>query len=114
MPNPQHEATLPVVARLDHAMKLLLGPDHLNFRAPSWTPELTNGVVDGMKACRWFLATGFELPGQFGFWVRTVMKAAGLGTHHGGDAGVAAWLAADAVDQLREEWRPEWSMIDQS
>jgi hypothetical protein len=107
MSNSQYEATLYAVARLDHAMKLLLAPDDLNLRAPRWTSELTNCVVDAMKACRWFHATGFDPPSQFGFWLRTLLHEADVGTSRGGDAGTAAWLAADAVDQLKGEWRPE-------
>jgi hypothetical protein len=111
---PQYTATLHAVAGLDHAMGLLMAPNRPDLQGPGWTPELTNQVVDGMRACRWFLAAGFDPSDQFGFWLRTTMDEAGLGTHHGGDAGTAAWLAADAVDQLNKEWRSEWSMTDQS
>jgi hypothetical protein len=112
MTTPQYEATLRAVARLDHAMRLLESSTHdLEPRSRSWTPELTNRVVEGMRACRWFLATGFDPPAQFGSWLRKTLDESGLGPgHHLEICGSAVWRAADAVDRLKEQWRPEWSV----
>jgi hypothetical protein len=113
MTTPQYEATLHAVAQLDRAMRLLESTDDSESRAPGWTPELTNYVDGGMRACRWFLATGFDPPGQFGSWLRNTLDEAGLGPDRHSEAyGSAVWRAADAVDHLKERWRPEWSMRD--
>jgi hypothetical protein len=104
---PQYEATLKAVASLDHA-NLLLNSDCRTV--PGWTPDVMDRVAEGMRACRWFLATGFDPPFQFGTWLRTTLDEGGLGPHGDRDAAcVAAWQAADSVDRLREQWRPEWS-----
>jgi hypothetical protein len=109
----QYEATLNAVGRLDMAVGMLLNSDHPEPRATGWTPELTSRLVEGMQACRWFLATGFDPPEQFGSWLRTTLDEAGLGRNHRSEVyGSMAWHAADAVDHLREEWQPEWSMPD--
>ena len=107
---PQYEATLRAVASLDHANKLL----NSELRTVSgWSPELLDRVTEGMRACRWFLATGFDPPGQFGTWLRTTLDEAGLGPQGDRDAAcVAAWQAADSVDRLGEQWRPEWSLTN--
>jgi hypothetical protein len=92
---------------------MVLNTDHPEPRAPGWTPELTRRLVEGMQACRWFLATGFEPPGQFGSWLRRSLEERDLGPPGGHDSdfyGSWVWHAADAVDHLREEWQPEWSM----
>jgi hypothetical protein len=108
---PQYEATLRAVGRVDAAVMMLLNTDHPEPRAPGWTPELTSRLVEGMQACRWFLATGFDPPEQFGAWLRKSLEEAGLGpNHHSEVYGSMVWHAADAVDHLREEWQPEWSM----
>jgi hypothetical protein len=107
---PQHEATLLAVASLDHA-KILLNSDHRTVAG--WTPDLLDRVTEGIRACRWFLATGFDPPGQFGTWLRTTLDEGGLGPLGDRDAAcVAAWQAADCVENLKEQWRPEWSMTD--
>ena len=62
---------------------MLLDTDHLEPRAPGWTPELTRHLVEGMQACRWFLATGFAPPEQFGAWLRTSLKERDLGPPDG-------------------------------
>lgn len=82
-------------------------------RSPKWTPELIRRLVEGMQACRWFLATGFDPQEQFGSWLRRRLEENELGPPdgpHGDFSGSWAWHAADAVDQLRRDWRPEWSM----
>jgi hypothetical protein len=110
---PQYEATLRAVARIDHAIRMLLSPEAPEPRSSKWTPELTHRVVEGMQACRWFLATGFEPPEQFGSWLRRILQEEGLGpsSNDGGDFyGSRVWHAANAVDQLREDWQPDWSM----
>jgi len=92
---------------------MLLTTDHPEPRAPGWTPELTRDLVQGMQACRWFLATGFDPPGQFGSWLRRTLQERGLeppGGRHSDFYASWVWHAAGAVDQLREEWQPEWSM----
>jgi hypothetical protein len=109
---PQYDATLRAVASLDFSMHGILSPGHPEPRGPGWTPELTDRVVDAMRACRWFLATGFDPPRQFGPWLRATLEAGGVAP---GSAledwhGSVAWKAAGAVDRLCEEWRPEWSM----
>ena len=110
MTDPQYHTTLQAIASLDHANMLL----NSDVRTVSgWTPEIVNRVAEGIHACRWFLAAGFDPPGQFGFWLRMTLDEAGLGPHGDRDAaGVAAWQAADSVDHLGEQWRPEWSMTD--
>ena len=113
MPTPQYEATLRAVASLDGAIKMALNADHPEPRAPGWTPELTRRLVEGMQACRWFLASGFDPPGQFGTWLRRNLEENDLGPpggRHGDFYGSWAWHAADAVDRLLEEWQPEWSL----
>jgi hypothetical protein len=89
-------------------MTMVLNTDHPEPRAPGWTPELTGRLVEGMQACRWFLATGFDPPAQFGSWLRRCLEEGDLG--HSDIYGSMAWNAADAVDHLREAWQPEWSM----
>jgi hypothetical protein len=107
----QYEATLRAVACLDRAVMLLLSTDCPEPMEPGWTSELTNRVVEGMRACKWFLAAGFNPPDQFGSWLRNTLEEAGLGARHYPEVyGSAAWHAADAVDHLKEQWRPEWSM----
>ena len=94
-------------------IKMLVSSDPPEPRAPRWTSELIHSLVEGMQACRWFLATGFDPPEQFGSWLRRRLEENELGPPDGphGDFYVSwAWHAADAVDQLRKEWRPEWSM----
>ena len=111
MSTPQYEATLRAVGSLDRATMMLLNTDHPEPRAPGWTPELSNRLVEGMQACRWFLASGFDPPEQFGSWLRKSLEEADLGPGRQSDVyGSMTWQAADAVDRLREEWRPEWSM----
>jgi hypothetical protein len=62
----QYHATLNAVSRRDGAVKMLLSSDLPEPRAAKWTPELIHGLVEGMQACRWFVATGFDPPAQFG------------------------------------------------
>jgi hypothetical protein len=110
---PPYDATLRAVARLDSGIGMLQHPDGPEPESPKWTPELTRRVVEAMQACRWFLGTGFEPPQQFGFWLRRILEDEGLGPprHSGGDFyGSWVWHAADAVDQLTEEWEPDWNM----
>ena len=110
MTTPQYEATLRAVASLDHA-NILLKSDHRTVSG--WTPDVMGRVTEGMRACRWFLATGFDPPGQFGTWLRTTLDEAGLGPQGDRDAAcVAAWQAADSVDHLGEQWHPEWSLTN--
>lgn len=108
MTTPQYEATLRAVGKLDMAVQMLNNTEHLEPRAPGWTPALISELVKGMEACRWFLATGFAPPEQFGSWLRRCLAERDLG--HSDIYGSMAWNAADAVDRLREEWRAEWSM----
>jgi hypothetical protein len=113
MATPQYEATLSAVARLDGAIKMLLSPNPPEPRSAKWTPELMHGLVEGMQACRWFVATGFDPQAQFGSWLRRRLEENELGPPegpHGDFYGSWVWHAADAVDQLRKEWQPEWSM----
>ena len=111
MTTPQYEATLKAVGRLDMAVGMLLNTEHPEPRAPDWTPELTSHLVEGMQACRWFLASGFDPPEQFGSWLRRSLEDAGLGPHNHTEVyGSMVWHAADAVDRLREEWQAEWSL----
>jgi hypothetical protein len=90
------------------AMGMLLNTDHPEPRPTGWTPELTYRLVEGMQACRWFLAGGFNPPEQFGARLRRCLAEHGLG--HSDIYGSTAWNAARAVDRLQEEWQPEWSM----
>jgi hypothetical protein len=105
---PHYEATLRAVARLDFAVQMLTDTEHPEPRAPGWTAALTSQLTAGMQACRWFLATGFTPSEQFGPWLRGCLAAHDL--VHSDIYGSVVWSAADAVDRLREEWRPEWSM----
>jgi hypothetical protein len=84
VPTPQHEATLRAVARLDQAIKQVT-TGHSEPRSIGWTSELTNRLVEGMRACRWFLATGFDPPEQFGSWLRKNLEEAHL--HPGSPTG---------------------------
>jgi hypothetical protein len=108
--HPQYGATLRAIARLDHADKLLNSDQR---SASGWTPDVVDRVGQGIRACRWFLSTAFDPPGQFGTWLRATLNEAGLGPEGDQDAtSVAAWNAAGAVDDLRANWLPEWSMTD--
>jgi hypothetical protein len=92
---------------------MLLHPKAPEPSSSKWTPELTHRVVEGMQARRWFLATGFEPPEQFGSWLRRILEEEGLGSasSDGGDFyGSRVWHAADAVDQLQVEWQLDWSI----
>jgi hypothetical protein len=108
----QYELTLGAIASLDRAVKLLLAPDSPEPKSPIWTLELTDLLVDGMRACRWFVATGFEPPEQFGSWLCKNLKERDLqpDSPDGDFYGAAAWKAAVAVDRLREEWQPDWPL----
>jgi hypothetical protein len=105
---PQYEATLRAVASLDFAVEMLMNAEHPEPRAPGWTPEFTSQLATGMQSCRWFLATGFTPPERFGSWLRGCLAEKDLG--HSDICGSIAWRAADGVDRLSQEWRPEWSM----
>lgn len=107
----QYELTLGAVARLDRATNLLLSPRPPEPKGAVWTPELIDRIVEGMRACRWFVATGFEPPRELAVWLRTNMEQNQLrpGSLHGDFHGAAVWYAAEALDHLREEWRPDWS-----
>ena len=108
--HPQYRATLQVIASLDHA-DILLNSDQRS--APGWTPDVVDCVAKGIQACRWFLSTAFDPPAQFGTWLRATLNEAGLGPQGDQDAtSVAAWNAAGAVDDLKANWLPEWSMTD--
>jgi len=111
VPTARYEATLPVVARLDFAIMHNLQPT-AEPRSSAWTPELTDRLVEGMRACRWFLATGFEPPPQFGTWLRKNLEEAELqpGSPVEDFYSRAVWYAAREVDQLGKDWHPEWSL----
>ena len=107
----QYELTLRAVSSLDQAVMLLLATDPPEPKAQSWTLELTDLVVEGIRASRWFVAKGFEPPGKFGSWLRKNLKESELqsSSPHGDLFGAAVWMAAAAVDHLPEEWQPGWS-----
>jgi hypothetical protein len=109
---PQYEATLHAVANIDFAMSALLAPNHPEPRGPAWTDELIDRVASGLRSCRWFLATGFDPSVQFGSWLRITLEAKGLGRGAPAHdfAASTVWRAAEDVDRLRDQWRPEWSM----
>lgn len=108
--NPQYGETLRAIASLDHADKLLNSDQR---SASGWTPDVVDRVAPGIRACRWFLSTAFDPPGQFGTWLRATLKEAGLEPDGDQDAtSAAAWNAAAAVDDLKANWLPEWSMTD--
>jgi hypothetical protein len=113
MPSPQYEATLKAVARLDGAIRRVQNEHRPESGASSWTPELTRRLVDGMQACRWFIAAGFDPPAQFGSWLRRNLEEAGLGPpdgRHGDFDASWVWHAADAVDDLGDAWQPDWTL----
>jgi hypothetical protein len=113
VPTPQYEATLSVVARLDFAIMQNVNPSRAGeSRSPAWTPELTDRVVEGMRACRWFLATGFAPPPRFGAWLRKNLENAELqlGSPVEDFYSRAVWYAAQEVDRLGKDWQPEWSL----
>jgi len=112
MSTPQYQATLKAVARLDFAIKHLTSVHDPEPRSSRWTPELSRQLVEGMTACRWFLASGFDPPAQFGAWLRNNLEQVGLqpGSKNGDFYGAAVWHAAAEVDHLGREWQPEWSL----
>ena len=111
MASRQYELTLHAVARLDRAIALLLSPDPPEPRGAVWTTERTVHVVDGLRAIRWLVSAGFEPPPQVARWLRARMEEEALepGAMNADFHGAAVWYAADEVERLREEWRPEWS-----
>jgi hypothetical protein len=112
VPTPQYEATLKAVARLDFAIGHVTSTELPEPRSANWTTELTDRLVEGMRACRWFLAAGFDPPKRFGAWLRKNLAEAGLqpGSAAADFYGSAVWYAADEVDHLGEKWRQEWSL----
>jgi hypothetical protein len=113
MPTEHYEATLRAVARIDGAIGMLLDVDHPVPRSSELTSDLTQHLVDAMRACRWFLAAGFDPPEQFGSWLRARLEENDLGPPGDENSDFSAswvWHAADAVDRLRAEWQPSWSM----
>jgi len=103
---------LRAVARLDFAIGHVPSPEFPEPRSETWTPELSDRLVEGMRACRWFLAAGFDPPKQFGGWLRKNLAEAGLqpGSAAADFYASAVLYAADEVDHLGEEWRQEWSL----
>ena len=90
---------------------LLLSTDPPEPRSHVCTLEPTNLLVEGMRAMRWFVATGFEPPKECGSWLRKHIEERDLQPSSPVEtSGAAARYAADAVDRLREEWQSDWSI----